>query len=814
MPAKKDHPAPYYVSRALGNYIKVRRNWWREIGLSPDEPGAIADQLMTNGHHYAFGASDVSNRLLNGNDVFSDDADGKKSNNAKPKDRLDELQRRRVLYLANYGDLYRIDPKASRAPKAGARDTRGRVVWSGRVPLSERFYNGWIFPPTDKGIEKTLVDRIERLGKDSQEGPEGDDLRDIRRDLELRLDELRFYRRLKNGEVPSARYHFGGQSPEGYLRDCYRVLLPIWVCVQRRNAGAGDIALNLYNTEFWSYSPEDDLSDEDSKLLFQRAPVLDLIDDLCEHFGRDVMLSGSGIVKDFREQASELFDCCRWDEQDISGPSGEGLGDWGESACSVEELFEQSLRGELDLPSWATDRANFIGLIMVGSFVGVQAALDFVDKSERKRCTSDELQEDEAVRGADELCRGSGIVPLIVKGGTAWNLDLGEKAPAPGVLCVFGNRYSSDFWGVVWRRRVKELLWERLFSPRAYLDVKSPDSLISRLCERIERFNWEHGLSKLEEVGSGAVVDRLREELDASLSACFEVSFGTQEQLGEDPYFDLGTRDRCTEGTIFGALRDVADNLNTWICRAWRRDRDKRCDDEAARIELGGLSLEDREAWLRQVADRRKTKPPSVKEELQRSLWATAQQFFERQCSFDATPDAPTLIGRALADIEQAYAKENAYDPSMCILVTRLRKRLGELLWKKDARSPRSKAIRCSVVLRVVDEVVEETDKMERERFVPFESSDVSRRHAVLYLDEEGKLKLADAGSLHGTALMRDGTGGAFVLEGSSRTRLSKIESARWMTHDPQLLQTAMVCKGDVIRLAGDARAQVGSSNI
>lgn len=790
MAAEKWHPAPYYVSRALANYIKGEGNPWKDIGLSPNEPGAIADQLITNGRHYAFSASDMTAQLLHSDGLV-----------VSP-----QLEKNREEYRDCFGDLYKVDPKASVGPKVEGRDTRGRIKWTGKTPISKSFFDKWIFPPSDESIEETIIKRIEAREKaefgDSESRAFPVQFYD---ELERRLEELRFYRRLRNGEQCSVHNEYENLSLERYLLDCYKRLLPIWIYVQCLpvEEGSVDHPLNLYNLDFWSWETEG------------KAPVLKLVDDLCECFDRDSLAYGRESIEDFRKLAKELFENCTWDEGELKKDRKRYSPG---SVSSVEELFEESLCGEFDLPQWATDRAKIIGLIIVGSFVGVQAGLDFADEW-RDPNTLDEIQQEEEILDSDELRVGSGEVPLLVRlpgeRPDVQVLDLRGPLSVPRPLFVFGGREAGELWGSQWGPKAREYVRGSLFSPAAYLDPDSPQSLFCRLCGRLEHFNWgRSGFSELEEVRSGLAADRMRDEIEHALSACLDVSLGTETHPVDDPRIDVGVRD-CPEGgdTLAGAMKAAADGLDAWLVRAWKRDHEKKFIERRACIEESDLDPAERAERQKKIDRQRgSTRVPSVKGDLFKSLKYVTADFYSEQCDLSAGNEDASLIGAALSALERHFVEKVPHDPSMYCFVQCLKKRLRELLWKGDAEtgSPRSKSIKLSAVMKVVNAAIEAAAQAEIAGFITLGAPDVSGRHAMLYLDENGTLRLADVGSLHGTAVIRECTGETFVLKGVSRTRIEDIKGAKWMTREPALMDTVAVRRGDVIRLAGKARIEVG----
>lgn len=805
-------PVPiYHVSRALGSYLTdlygARNagdhvaNPWVLVGIGPNEAGAIADQMVSGGNYFTCYASAFTNLILSTED------DGQRP---RPQEEVDLL---RKLYAKILGGAKRrpargrnqAQPQEEGADPSERRDTTGRLRLSEKKQrwVREQFYKEWVYPPIAQEVEDYLMSVL----GESQQSRFAKIAEGV---IERALGELRFYRDLRK----SVNALSDDGSRERRLLEDYRTLLPLWVYTQRTHASEDDpgLLLNLYDLDFWSYDPGEG-----------EAPLERLVDELCGCFIDDGALAGEARVEEFRFRAEDLFRRCV-DEAEMADRAFE-TGRRTESS-TIEHLFQRSREtGRAVVPAWAQHRAELIWLIMVSSCVGLEAALGPSD-----RATADDLIVSDQRLDDDCLGRGSGAVPLSVRVGRrdvgSFDLRLADDAPDGLVVCVLGRERDPRFW-TSWADRAKELLG-MFFQPETHLDEKDPDGLPARLKAAIgSRFDAStregrtalKEFARLEAIAAGQL-DTARELRDASLRAlddCLRLSFCVDADSAEGPVLDLGTNGRCAEGTLVGAARRAAEELNELLTSLLRAQR----EDEYARAVAGDVRGPDGRALDEDEArKRRDARMPSVRARASSLLEGVLTTYFNDQrflCDRDGDPVAGnrSKIDLLLDRLEDEYGERHGRDPSMRLAVTRLRRVLVPVM------SPsRVKTLSLRKMRACVDEVFSSFDEAEKSCFVALPSADVSARHAVAYL-RDGRLTLVDAGSLQGTAALRqerEGGGGivlvresALVLEGTER-RLDKMLDATWMPQERVEVPEVVLRRGDVIRLAGQVAVGVGGA--
>ena len=814
------HVPIYYVSQAIRSYLTALygarnagggpKNPWELLGTRPSEAGAVADQMVSNGSYFTSYACAGTYRLL-------------AAGNAQ--DAL--VEERRRLYAGLLGPLRRTTHKARfvRAARGGTA-AGARRDGSGRLRLGEKsqgwvrkkFYEAWVLPPTDHELEERLVESLGKLDG-AREGSLAACLRGV---LERVLDEVRLYQELRR-EAEAAEER-GEASRELMLLEDYRALLPIWVYTQRTHAHeeCEGLPVNLYNLDFWSYSPFVEDGEGEASL-----PALAGHLGVC--FEQDAQLVGQGLVERFAQRTEELFERCVRDDED-GWPSMAFEDGCDVDAPSVRELLARLRAGEKGVvPAWAVNRAELIWLIMVSSCVGLEAALGGSGAQ-----TADELAAAEELLDSDELGRGSGVVPLSSRvgphGAGSFDLDLGDEVGDEGVVCVLGRERAPGFWAP-WTTRAKELLGA-FFLPETHLDARVPGGLVARLQDAASaHFDVSTGegrtalgdFARLEAVGSGhldvkrELVEIAVRSLDEGLRASFDAGYGS----GQGPALDLGTDERSGVGTLVGAARAAAKEFNELLVDALRAQRADEYARAVATIYEMGLSPEER-AWRElEARKRRDARVTSVRSAVSRWLEYVLEGYFDEQRRLRGRDSEPAFAGRSRLDVlldqlEDEYAARYGYDPSMRLAVGRLRDALLQLL------SPRRvKAISRRRVNECVVEVFSSLGKAEESRYLTLPSADVSARHAVLYL-RGGRLTLADAGSLQGTAVIRErrelARGAALVreealvLEGTER-RLGRMLDATWMPSERREVPEVGLRRGDVIRLAGQTVVRVGGAS-
>lgn len=815
-------PVPiYYVSQTIGSYLtgfygarnadEGIKNPWRLLGTRPSEAGAVADQMVSNGSYFTSYACAGTYRLL----AAGNAQDG-------------PIEARRKLYAGLLGPLRRTTHKARRFVRA-AKDVTGAGAGrdgSGRLRLGERkqgwvrerFYEAWVLPPTDHELEERLLESLGKLDG-ARAGSLAACLRGV---LERVLDEVRLYQELRReAEAAEGR---GEASRELMLLEDYRALLPIWVYTQRTHAHeeCEGLPVNLYDIDFWSYRPFAEDGEGGGSL-----PAL--VGHLRVCFEQDAQVVGQGLVERFEQRVDELFERCVRDDEE-GWPSMAFEDGCDVDAPSVRELLARLRAGERGVvPAWAVNRGELIWLIMVSSCVGLEAALGGGGAQ-----TADELAAAEELLDADELGRGSGVVPLSSwvgsRGAGSFDLDLGDEASDEGVVCVLGRERDPGFW-TPWASRAKELLGA-FFLPEMHLDARVPGGLVTRLHDAASaHFDVSTGegraalgdFARLEAVGSGSldVTRELVEIAVRSLDEGLRASFDAGYDSGRGPALDLGTDERSGVGTLVGAARVAAGELNQLLVNELRAQR----MDEYARIVAAldemDLSTEERACREREARKRRDARVPSVRSAVSRWLEHVLVGYFDEQRRLRGRDSKPAFAGRSRLDVlldqlEDEYAARYGHDPSMHLAVGQLRDALLRIL------SPsRVKVISRQKVNECVGEVFSSLDEAERPLYLALPSADVSARHAVLYL-RGGKLTLADAGSLQGTAVIRErrelAQGAtlvreeALVLEGTER-RLGRMLDATWMPAERREVPELVLRRGDVIRLAGQTVVRVGGAS-
>lgn len=814
-------PVPiHYVSQAIGSYLTALygarnaggglENPWRLLGTRPSEAGAVADQMVSNGSYFTSYACAGTYRLL-----------------AAGGAQYGPVEERRKLYAGLLGPLRRTTRKARfvRAARGGTA-AGARRDGSGRLRLGEKsqgwvrkkFYEAWVLPPTDHELEKRLVESLGKLDG-AREGSLAACLRGV---LERVLDEVRLYQELRR-EAEAAEER-GEASRELMLLEDYRALLPIWVYTQRTHAHeeCEGLPVNLYNLDFWSYRP----FAEDGE---GRGSLPALVDDLRSCFEQDAQLAGQGLVERFVQRVDDLFEQCARDDES-GGPSLAFEDGCDVDTPSVRELLARLQAGEKGVvPAWAVNRAELIWLIMVSSCVGLEAALGGGGTQ-----TADELAAAEELLDSDELGRGSGVVPLSSRVGShgagSLDLDLGDEAGDEGVVCVLGRERDPGFW-TPWAVRAKELLGE-FFLPETHLDATASDGLPAQLRDAaIAHFDLSTregaealgSFARLEAVGSGRL-DVAGMLVDAAVRALGEglrESFDSGYEPGQGSALDLGTDERSGAGTLVGAARAAAEELNRLLVDELRAQRESEYARTVAALDEEVPDPEERALREREARKRRDARVPSVRAAVSRWLERVLEGYFDQQRALRGRDSGPAFAGRSRLDVlldqlEDEYAARYGHDPSMRLAVGQLRDGLVRLL------SPaRVKVISRRKVCASVDEVFSSLGKAEGSRYLTLPSADVSARHAVLYLSG-GRLMLADAGSLQGTAVIRErrepSQGAALVreealvLEGTGR-RLNRMLDATWMPSERREVPEVELRRGDVIRLAGQTVVRVGGAS-
>lgn len=816
------HQASESIASFLSDFYCKRagssENVWERVGVSPSEGMGLADQMLTNGVYFSCYASADTYRLLSENGPEGGEGWG-------------SLDERRATYAKCLGNAKRSfslekweaaqrarEESEGEVPKK-RRDQAGRIKYAGhdQVWVRKRFYKEWIFPSLSK-------DAVAHLGKVIKKGNEAPD-RSVEALLggvaERILRENEFYDDLYHDRVPLVEEAFGTDSDERRLLNCYYTLLPIWVYTQGLHASSDDdgLLLNLYNLDFWGNWDE-----------VRKEPVVaSLVERLCELFQEDAPLSERALVDEFREQALGLAKDCWNDVEDVRRAFAN---DCRAKTPTVPELFERSLLGKLDIPAWAQRRARLIWLIVVSSCVGLERAL--TDEDHR---TADCLDETEGRLAARELGPGSGDLPLhIVEGERdcpSVNLRLRTDAADGEIVCVLGHAYDSGFWEVVWTQVTCELLGD-FFTTEAHLGSRAqvvagePAGLLALLWEEARWFDpcvdGQAGhlgeFSHVEEIATGSldVTAALRSSLAAELFACLERSFSAEGGCEGGPALVLESGGNDGPGTLLGALDAAIDSVYALLCQAWKRQMAKTLASERERIARMDVSGEGRRELERGAESRSRRRPPNVKGALRERLGRVVTGYFTDQCALDGNAGAGSEASRLNAifrQLEMAYAEKCGRDPSMRFALARVRGLLRERM---------DMAIRLSDVEKIVREVFSSVDEAEVRVFVALGSPDVSARHAVLYF-EKGRLRVADAGSLNGTVVVREAPGGVeegvrassiaarrYVLRGSARTRSERVIAVtKGLGGAPETVDDLSLCRGDAIQLAGRTTVGVGN---
>lgn len=803
-----------YGARNAGGELKLE-NPWKLLGATPSELGAVADQMVSNGNYF------TSYACAGTYELFSVD-DGHDMPDSKRQQIYEDLLgplRRKTRMARSFARA-----EEDERPAGTRRDGSGRLRLGEKKPawVRKKFYDVWTLPPTDPELERGLATSLKRLGVMRDRGiavPFRGELEGV---LGRVLDEIRFYQELRREANAAER---GGGGRELTILEDYRTLLPIWVYTQRAHADeeCNGLPMNLYDLDFWSYRP----SAEDGE---SAGSLPALVESLRKCFEQDAQLAGQGLVERFAARAEELFERCANDDVE-GGPSMAFEEGHGVDSPTVRELFGRLRAGEKDVvPAWAQNRAELIWLVMVSSCVGLEAALG---SSETR--TADELALVETLLDADELGRGSGVVPLGSRVGRrdagSFDLDLGEDAPEEGAACVLGRERDPRFWPL-WAARAKELLGA-FFRPETHLDATVPDGLLARLRDDVSaRFDASTregraalgDFARMEEIGSGRL-DVARVLLDFSVRAvekCLRTSFGAAAESGKGPVLDLGTDERAGAGTLLGAARVAAREFDDFLADELRAQRAHEYARAIAELDEAALDKGERASREQEAERRRDARLPSMRSAVSKRLEYVLRGYFDDQRRLRGCDEEPTagggrsVLNVLLDQLEDEYAKTYGHDPSMRLAVAKLRGSLSSTM-----SSGRVKTISQRKVNVCVDEALVGFGRLEAQRYVTLPSPDVSARHAVVYLSG-GRLMLADAGSRQGTAVIRTrreraGDGvlvheEALVLEGTER-RLDRMLAASWMPADRREVPEVGLRRGDVIRLAGQTVVSVGGAS-
>lgn len=795
----------------LSSESEPAKNVWKMVGLRPSEGMGVSDQMLTNGNYFTCYACADTYALLSDERKDAPEAWG-------------TLEERRRVYAGLMNKAKGNYSRANHTNAEGAppRDQTGKLKHGSldQAKIREKFYGGWIFPRLSEDAVSELSDAVER-GAEAGEGSVDATLGRVAQRI---LDEAKFYKDLyendkRDKSVRLVEDAFGRDSDERRKLDCFRVLLPIWVYTQCLYANYSDnglplnLPLNLYNVHFWE----------------NESAVASLVEKLCKRF-EDDGLSGNERVEDFRKRALELAKGCALDVEKVESAFRGGRKT---ETPTIRELFEDSLKNRFHAPDWAERRGELIWLIVVSCCVSIERALEVMERK-----TSDCLEGDESLLDANELGRGSGRLPLHISEGNrdlpSVSLKLSADAPEDEVLCVLGHAYEPRFWEVVWPESAHRLLGD-FFKPEAHLGSREeiragePRGLLARLWETTKSFDLR-GLSRDDAVALGRldVVGELRSALASRLSDCLEKSFSRDEGVGHGPELVLGSsRGGVDEGTLLGAVRAAVEDVCTLISDEWKIQMENELAEQRELNAQKDVSADERQDLEKAAESRSKRRPPNVKSAMLALLVRDTRGYFEEQGVGE--PSQPGALFRQLEQVYkeglgrlgQAYEEEScqlgqAYmagfgsDPSMRFALARVRRELGGRL---------KKVIRLDDVWDVVKTVFMSVADAEKKTFLPLSLPDVSARHAVLYL-EGGRLMVADAGSLNGTAVIRQPPDGAakgdgprrFVLRGSERTNAERvIEVTDGLGGAPETVDAVPLCRGDVIRLAGRTAIGVGN---
>lgn len=741
---------------------------WKTVGISPSEPKGVADQLLTNGSYFTCYASAATCRLLDpGLDVTDE-----------------ELGRRRRTYVELFYNAQESRQKDSRIK---TRDQRGKIKQETVKDTRKDFYDKWVFPCcSSSNTVEGLRDALDASSNNPLAG-------EWEQAIVRMLDEVAFYQELRQGDNELARECFE-EDLERYLLDCQRVLLPICVYTQCLHASASDpmLPLNLYTIDFWACDPP-----------AGTPSVRTFVEQICTSSESEVP---SRLIDEYRETALSLFEQCVNDAAEVEEAFDKHHDC--DDTPSVRELFEQSLWGEWKAPEWARRRGELIGMVLRAIFVGLRSGLER-ELDSGFRGTADEFLQDEGRLGGDALGKGSGYVPMSLRiGGEELSfprLDLRCDVP-DGVVHVLGRAYGSGHWDAL-TRQVRNSLsspWSDLVG--GMLDASDPASLVSRLRAHAEGYRpesptarrWLGDYADLRTVSSGGLdvaglLQRaLEEELPDSLTARAWETFG--ECLG------------ATKEVLQVAVRRVREILE----REWAAERTQRLEEERARIAALEVDPGEKERLERDAVSRSRKRPPAIWDGVRSRLSSIAEKCFDdlvvlRDRAKGASEGERSGIDVLLDSLEDAYAVEHAHDPSLRFALSQLRKEWADKL----AECVGASKLGPKDLASLAEKVFKEASEKERGGYLELSAGDVSGRHAVLFL-EEGVLRLADVGSLHGTAVLR-GEGEAFVLEGSGRTRTAEMCSEPWMPAAYGVVPTVALRRGDVVRLAGATAIVVGN---
>lgn len=761
--------------------------------------------------------------------------------------RADSADQARAAYVEAFGNAIPKVPNSSYGLEA-IRPAEVRAA----------FFSEYAFPPCLDGMAKGKREDVSKVlerarGREvADAGPEP--LAFVGITAKRMLDELHLYRALltgdlkgleeRFGEVPEAiSAWFGTCGDEARILHFYRSLLPIWVFTQRLSLNLGDLGaqsydecdtampLNIYNIDFWASFGggfEANNKDEGPRCASE------LVDALCDYYSTDPTtntrlvdeLSGrcvrqiGAVARTLRLEHGFKLKLAKHPKE---ARALKGMTVW--------ELLKRcemcAMAWEKDL-AWVRTRADLIETVTLASYVGLDAALGREPKPRLLLPASapaptptptpnagsglftlerwDEQDKETRAYGRGVLAKSLGSVALTLYDDVTSNYTRACEASLRidgdfGLVRLVGAGYDARQLEEC-RQTAEEVITEFFAVPGIGQDV-SPfvEAVLAMAKEKAREYDiaTASGRGKLEgfrelerhdpPVDTAQLLSTiLCEELLATLRRSLAAAGGRAIIKGSD--------DKAGAETLVGAANNAAVRFNKALLEAWE--------------ELPGS----RDGKSR----------PGITVRLKADLKGLARGTYERYVQ-SRDGNEPLL----LALIREACDEVAGHggDPTARIALRCLYRRLGEHFAGSCA-----KQVSLGDISNLVERAFNEACRLEEERYsrVDAPSYDVSRRHAVLFLDlardddvalgssaelGESLLFVADAGSKNGTLVERRGEDRVqrYFLTGSrddARNFERFSASVRGGRGQVTSVSRLALKSGDVVRLAGRSAMRVG----
>lgn len=555
---------------------------------------------------------------------------------------------------------------------------------------------------------------------------------------------------------------------------CYRVLIPYWV---DREVFAQGLAKTIYTSEFWS-------SYEDFGQMVER---------LFDYY-KDTFKLTSTQANMYREWVMECHERLTAQGGNVGVEPVDAY-----KELDIEQLFkveqfwfkDEFVKNPILAPgdSWLAMKSTLISAVMCPAFMG---QVSLLGEDERAIDTVTFYHKENSAPNLDEgpIEGNWGELPISIQVAadpapvsTTVNLD-GSKTDGPVLMLGRGHGGFWEDWAKVLIKGI-----EGFYTSQKDISTGEDDS----------GGKIESASDIAEDVIAGeSLIGSMIEEAVMEASDEYEAS-----GFGELPTGRIAT-------SILKALKKFLENCGDCYARDTRSAHEKKALlPSLERIVKETLSSEEVVEF-----DSPNAHDAALKH-LTKKVKAAADYFLR---TVRAKTDDPSPIMEIVEDRLEMFESDNPGDPSAGYFYNGIRLKDGSMEYvglrerlienlKENGRTS------CEQLASVIEAAAHEYSDYERSHYVSVIDAQISRRHALLLLDD-GVLQLADVGSKNGTALKRSSEESAHTvlfprLPSCPDANGDSIDSVPWVSAKANKVRRAPVNHGDTIYLAGAATLSV-----